>query len=144
MTDNLDGLRILQKHSHLPVSSIRYVPNADASIVQSIQNGILFFAAFWSGTSLQAFSKLTQAMEQLKQNRFELVVVDVDGALELYQSPILNTLLGGTGFSAPQGCGEVVYCRDGQMVYAAMLGTGGDSKQYRINAEKFLSACQFE
>ncbi len=144
MTGNLDGLRILEKYSHLPLSSIRYVPNADETNAEPIQNGILFFAAFWSGPSLQAFSKLTQAMEQLKLNSFELVVVDIDGALELYQSPILNTLLGGAGFSAPQGCGEVVYGRDGQMLHAAMLGSSNDSKQYSTNAKNFLAACQFK
>lgn len=144
MTGNLDGLRILEKYSHLPLSSIRYVPNADASIAKSIQNSILFFAAFWSGPSLQAFSKLTQAIQHLKLDIFELVVVDVDGALKFYQSPILNTLLGGAGFSAPQGCGEVVYCRGGQMVHAAMLGAGGDSNPYSVQAQTFLSACQLK
>lgn len=144
MTGNADGHCILEKYSSIPLASIRYIPNADATLVESIQNGILFFIAFWSGPSLQAFSKLTEAIQQLKLDHFELVVADVDGALELYQSPQLATLLGCGSLTAPRGCGEAVYCRDGQMVHAATLGSGSDSKRHGVIVQAFLAACQFK
>lgn len=144
MTGNVDCHCILEKYSSVPLASIRYSPNADATLVESIQNGILFFVAFWSGPSLQAFSKLTQAMQQLKLDRFELVVVDVDGALELYQLPQLAVLLDCDNLTAPRGFGEAVYCRDGQMVHAATLGSGSNAKKYSTNAQAFLAACQLK
>lgn len=79
MPGNVSGLATLENHSRLPAYSFRYIPDADASVVSSIDNGILFLAAFWSGPSLMAFASLTKAMLQLKRQDLELVVLDVDG-----------------------------------------------------------------
>ncbi|MFN0196822.1 MAG: hypothetical protein ACKVT0_08740 [Planctomycetaceae bacterium] len=140
MTGNADGLRILEKYSRIPSSFIRYVPDADAEIVRSVQNGVLFLVAFWSGPSLTAFSKLSEILHQMNVDNLELVVVDVDGSLDIYQLPEIRGLFGGV-VNAPPGYGEVVYCQDGQIVHAAIIGSGDDTNQYRVNARKFLSLC---
>ena len=137
MTGNADGLRTLEKYSRIPSSSIRYVPNADADIVHSIQNGILFLVAFWSGPALTAFSKLTQILHEMNMDDLDVVAVDVDGSPDVYQLPEIRALFGGV-VTAPMGKGEVAFCRDGRVVQAAIISDSYDTNQYTVNAREFL------
>ncbi|QDV29141.1 hypothetical protein Spb1_10100 [Planctopirus ephydatiae] len=139
MTGNADGLQTLEKYSRIPVSSIRYVADADADIVRSIHDGVLFLVAFWSGPSLGAFSKLTKAMHDMGLRDLELVVVDVDGSPGVYQLPEIKELFGGV-VNAPPGWGEAAFCRDGQIVAAAVVGRGFDSNEYYFISRKLLSS----
>lgn len=143
MTGNPNGLHILEKYSRIPLSSIRYVADADADVVHSIQHGILFLMAFWSGPSLKAFSNLTKALSDMGAGELELVAVDVDGSLDIYQLPEIKALFGGV-VNAPVGKGEAACCRDGRVVHAAILGSGDDTNQYYVNARDFLSFCGVE
>lgn len=139
MTGNADGLHVLEKFSRMPASSIRYVADADADIVRSIDNGVLFLMAFWSGPSLDAFSKLTKAIHDVGVGDLDLVAVDVDGSAGIYQLPEIAELYGGV-VNAPPGWGEVAFCRDGQIVGTAIIGSGSDSNQYYCNARDFLAS----
>ncbi len=65
MNGNPDGLRCLAKYSKLPVERIDYRPEADKAILGQIERGLLFFMAFWSGPSFQAFAELTKALGRL-------------------------------------------------------------------------------
>jgi hypothetical protein len=87
MNGNPDGLRSLTMSSKIPVERIRYVPDAGAEIIQSIERGVLFLMAFWSGPARRAFAVLTEAISRLRANDLEVVVVDVDGSPELYDVP---------------------------------------------------------
>lgn len=139
MTGNADGLHILEKYSRIPTSSIRYVADADTDIVRSIHNGVLFLVAFWSGPSLNAFSKLTKAIHDMGVGDLEFVAVDVDGSPDIYQLPEIKELFGGV-VNAPPGWGEAAFCRDGQIVGTAIIGSGHDPNQYYFNAREFLSS----
>ncbi|MEZ6138979.1 MAG: hypothetical protein R3B84_00275 [Zavarzinella sp.] len=138
MTGNPNGLHILEKYSRIPASSIRYVANADADIVRSIHNGVLFLVAFWSGPSLSAFSKLTKAIYDMGVDDLEVVAVDVDGSPDIHQLPEFKELFGVV--NAPSGWGEAAFCRNGQIVAAAIIGGGHDPNQYYFNAREFLSS----
>ncbi len=139
MAGNSDGLHILEKRSQCPSSSIRYVADADADIVRTIQNGILFLVAFWSGPSLNAFSKLTKALHDRGAGDLELIVVDVDGSPGVYQLREIKELYGGMAI-APPGWGEAAFCRDGQIVHAAIIAAPNDPNQSYFNARALLSA----
>ncbi len=139
MTGNADGLHILEKYSRIPASSIRYVANADADIVRSINNGVLFLVAFWSSPSLDAFSKLTKAIHDMGVGDLEFVAVDVEGSPGIYQLPEITELCGGV-VNAPPGWGEVAFCRDGQIVGTTIIGSGSDPNQYYFNARDFLAS----
>lgn len=143
MTDNADGLHILETYSRIPLSSIRYMTEADANVIRSIENGILFLVAFWSAPSLNAFSKLTKAIYDRGAGDLELVAVDVDGSSDIYKLTEIKELFGGV-VNAPPGWGEAAFCKDGQIVYAAIIGSGDDPNQYYFNAREFLSSSGIE
>jgi hypothetical protein len=74
MTGDTDRLQILDEYSRIPTSSIRYMADADADVVRSIDNDILFLVAFF---------KLTKAIHSMGVGDFELVAVDMDGSPEI-------------------------------------------------------------
>ena len=81
MIGNPDGLRSLAKYSKLPIERIDYWPDADASVIDPIDRGILFLMAFWSGPFVTASTTLTEAVARLDvDSELDLVVVDVDGS----------------------------------------------------------------
>ncbi len=57
MNGNPDGLCSLAKYSKLPVERIDYRPEADKAILGQIERGLIFFMAFWSVPSFQAFAE---------------------------------------------------------------------------------------
>ena len=93
----------------------RYLPAADRSVFQSIHLGVLFIMAWWSGPSVQAFARLKQILAKLDPTgNLEVVVVDTDGAPDLYECPELKGQL--------RGAGEVVWLRNGRIVSTSGLG----------------------
>ncbi len=108
MKGNPDGLRSLVKYSKLPVERIKYVADANEDTVLSIGRGILFLMAFWSGPSVMAFAKLTEILAALKTDDLELVVVDVDGSVDLYELPEFKGQISGSGETAWVRQGKIV------------------------------------
>ena len=118
LAGNPKGLRSLAKYSKLPFERIRYVADTDAATVRSINRGVLFLMAFWSGPALQAFAKLTEVLARLDAESLELVVVDVDGSPDLYELPELK--------GEVHGNGETAWVRDGKIVATSGLGLNTD------------------
>jgi hypothetical protein len=119
MNGNADGLQSLAKYSKMPMERIKYFPDADESVVRGIERGILFLMAFWSGPSVKAFGKLTEAVSHLdKAQVVQLVVVDVDGSPALYELP---EILGRV-----HGAGETAWVRNGSIVATSGLGLNID------------------
>jgi hypothetical protein len=118
VTGNPDGLRSLAKYSKLPVERIRYVPDAGAEILQTIDRGILFLMAFWSIHSVRGFTALTEVLAHLGAEELELVVVDVDGSPKLFQVPEL--------WDNPHCCGETAWIRQGKIVATSGIGLNPD------------------
>jgi hypothetical protein len=114
MVGNSQGIRSLAKYSRLPVERIKYIPDADASIVRSIRRGVLFLMAFWSGPAIQAFAKLTEVLARLDAEGLELVVADVDGSPDLYELPEFKGKV--------HGAGETAWVRNGKIVVTSGLG----------------------
>ena len=109
MMGNPDGLRSLAKYSKLSLERIRYVPDADETVVAATSRGILFQMAFWSGPAVQAFAKLTEVIARLDPDgQIELVVVDIDGSERL---SAVSEFLGGV-----RGAGETAWVRNGSVI----------------------------
>jgi hypothetical protein len=85
---------------------VRFFAQADRSIVGSVQLGVLFVMAFWSGQSRQAFAALKQSLlVGDPTGEIELVVVDTDSCPDLYDAPFFPNSL--------HGYGETAWIRDG-------------------------------
>ncbi len=130
MDGNPDGLRSLAKYSKLPVERINYLPDADETVIRGVSRGILFLMAFWSGSSMMAFKRLTEVLSRLDQNRIlELVVVDVDGSPALYQLP---EFLGRV-----HGNGEAAWVRNGVIV--TTKGPVAEMERFESNTASLLA-----
>jgi hypothetical protein len=127
---NAEGLRSLVKYAKLPIERVAYLPDADERIVRSIERGILFLMAFWSGPSVMAFAKLTEVVARLdKVGALELVVVDVDGSPKLAEMPEF--------VGKVRGAGETAWVREGKIV--ATSGRGLNTACFESNTIALLS-----
>lgn len=98
----------LAENSGLPESRFRFCATADESVFGSITRGILFLFAFWSGPAHMAFKRLTQTVGELDpQSRLQFVVVDIDGAARICESPEF--------MGRVHGNGEAAWIRDGRI-----------------------------
>jgi hypothetical protein len=123
MGGNPDGLRSLVKYSKLPAERIKYVADANEETVRSIERGVLFLMAFWSGPAVQAFAALTGVLASLPAEDLELVVADVDGSLDLYELPEFRGQITGSG--------ETAWVRHGKIVSTS--GRGLNVESFRSN-----------
>jgi hypothetical protein len=115
MADGLDRVKALGELPDSHAGRLRFLAEADRSVIGSIRLGVLFVMAFWSGASRQGFAKLKQVLAALDPGgRLELVVVDTDGCPDLYQAPEFVGRL--------HGWGEVAWVRDGRVARTSGLG----------------------
>lgn len=121
MGGNPDGRRSLVKYSKLPAERIKYVADAGKNTVRSIDRGVLFLMAFWSGPSVMAFAKLTEVLAAQPTEDLELVVVDVDGSPDLYELPEFTGQITGSG--------ETAWVRHGKVVNTSGRGMNVESFQ---------------
>ena len=84
-----------------------------ASII-SIQRGIVFLMATWSGGSQWAFPKLVAFLESHGIPSEQLFVLDVDQHRELYALPELVGKI--------HGWGDAMVVKDGKIVFFTRLG----------------------
>jgi hypothetical protein len=85
----------------LVLHRVRFYERADSGIVSSIDLGILFLMAFWSGPSRSAFAKLKDALKREDpEGRIELAVVDADGSPDLERAPLFLSSISGAGETA--------------------------------------------
>ena len=132
MEDDLDRMGILDRNSPLPRSRIRFLAEADGSVVDQIACGVLFVMAFWSGPSHQAYRKLTEVLAALDpEGRLEFVVVDTDGCPALYdQAQFIGRM---------SGAGETAWVRDGRILCDS--GHGYNPECFEPNMRILLSTC---
>ena len=84
-------------------------------MLEHIERGLLFVMAFWSGTSFQSLIAITKLLAELDPNaRLEFVIIDTDGATELYDHPSFKNRL--------HGCGEIAWIRNGNIVATTNIG----------------------
>jgi hypothetical protein len=115
MEQTFDGLGALGEIPPSHSGHLRFLAQADRSVVESIRFGVLFVMAFWSGTSRRAFAELKRVLAECDTTgRMELVVVDTDGCPDLYDLP---EFLG-----KMHGHGETAWVKDGKIVRTSGLG----------------------
>jgi hypothetical protein len=117
--DPLRGLGPIPDSHH---ERIRFLAEADRSVISTIQLGILFVMAFWSGSSRTAFARLKKVLSEVDSDgRLELVVVDTDGCPDLYEAPeFLGNL---------HGNGETAWIDQGRIVAVATGGSAPDATE---------------
>jgi hypothetical protein len=104
-----DRARVLKLDEPPLARRVRYLAEADRSVIPTIRCGILFVMAFWSGTSFQSLTRLKQVLSRLDPSgRLEVVVVDTDGCPDLYQVPDLAGKMRGNGEAAWVSAGRVL------------------------------------
>jgi hypothetical protein len=117
--DEASRLKSLATKAGLPEHRLRFYAHADETIFSTVQHGIVFIMAFWSGPAHSALKLLGETIRQLDlEERLELVILDTDGIPRLYDHPPFgddqSTKLGGHGEAAwfRDGCVESVYTGD--------------------------------
>ena len=115
METQFDGLRALgtipSSHAH----RLRFLPKSESSVVGTIDFGVLFIMAFWSGSSIRAFEELKRVLAKVDPDgRLELVVVDTDGCSDVYNLP---EFLGKI-----HGSGETAWIKHGKIVSTSGMG----------------------
>jgi hypothetical protein len=85
-----------------------------AATITSIQRGIVFLMAQWSGGAQWAYPKLVAFLKEHGISSEELHVLDVDDHPELYD---LSELAGKI-----HGWGEALVVKDGRIVFFTRLG----------------------
>lgn len=82
--------------------------------IPSVQRGIVFLMAEWSGPAKLAYRQLVTSLEQRGIPSEQLHVLDVDRYPELYQMPEFSGRI--------HGYGEAAVVRDGRIVFVTVLG----------------------
>ena len=85
-----------------------------SSSITSIQRGIVFLMATWSGGAQWALPKLVSFLEQHDIPSEQLHVFDVDQHRELYSVPELVGKI--------HGSGEALVVKEGKIVFLTRLG----------------------
>lgn len=85
-----------------------------ATAIQSIQHGIVFLLAEWSGGAKWAHDQLVTFLEQRGIPLERLHVLDVDRHPEVYGLPKFAGRI--------HGWGEAAVVRDGKIVFVSVLG----------------------
>jgi len=130
--DDLDRMDILARDSPITRSRIRFLAEADGSVVDQIRCGVVFVMAFWSVHSYQAYRRLTEVLAALDpEGRLEFVVLDTDGSPALYdRAKFIGRM---------SGAGETAWVRDGHILFDS--GRGYNPECFEPNTKMLLSAC---
>lgn len=122
-----DGLAVLRNRFQDLPGETRYVANGDEATLRSVERGVAFFMAFWSGTSFRSLRRLIDVLAERHGAAIELVIFDVDGSETLYRLPELEAF--GPCFA---GNGETVWLDRGKVV-AMTWGAHDQRSDYRKN-----------
>jgi hypothetical protein len=108
-----------REHLYLPPTldrRTRFYSVSDRAVLTTIQFGVLFVMAFWSGPARRAFEELKRVLQAIDtDSRLELVVVDTDGCEDLYHLPELAK-------GKLTGAGETAWIRAGKILQTSGHG----------------------
>lgn len=134
--DEVSHLKSLAAKCGLPEHRLRFCVHADETVFSTVEYGIVFIMAFWSGPANLALQLLGETIRHLDlEERLELVILDTDGVPRLYNHPPFgddqSTKLGGYGEAAwiRNGCIKSVYTSD----------LGAPKSFYKSFTEKLLA-----
>jgi hypothetical protein len=100
------------------------------SRIQSIQHGIIFLMAQWSGGAHWAHKQLTDFLEQRGVPPDRLATLDIDREPYVYDLPELAGKV--------HGWGETAVVKDGRIVFVTILGK--DKGRIQEHCEELLRA----
>lgn len=127
---NPDGMESLVKYSRMPVERIEYHADANTTLIQDIDFGVLFIMAFWSGPSVKAFGEITEILNRLDPTAsLRFVAIDTDGAQPFYTHPQFVSKMGGWG--------EIAWIKNGKIQCTSGLGYNPDC--FEPNTLSFLA-----
>jgi hypothetical protein len=107
---------------------LRFLPEADRTVVAEIQAGVLFVMAFWSGPARQAFKLLNEALaEHDPDETLQLVVVDTDGCPDLYETEDFAGQFPSRTFT---GSGETAWILRGKVIATSAYAVRGDLEKH--------------
>lgn len=133
MADPDNRRQWLAKMSERPMDQVRFVPEADTGIIDSIENGVLFLMAFWSGYSVKAFAALSKVFSTAETESLEFVVADVDGSPSLYEVPEFKERI--------HGAGETAWIHNRTII--ATSGLGLNLESFAPNTSTLLAFCTY-
>jgi len=108
MPGNPDGFKRLITAGSPLAKRIRYLPDSDPPVIQTIRCGVLFVMAWWSGSSRIAWATMKKTLAEMDPTgQLEIVVIDIDGMVGFEA-----TNLGPT----QHGCGETTWVSDGKPI----------------------------
>ena len=119
----------LTETSQRPMDEVRFVPEADAQTIDSIENGVLILMAFWSGTAVHGFKALSRVLATGEARPLEFVVVDIDGAINLCDVEEFRGKVHGNG--------ETAWIHQGKII--ATSGIGLNIECFRPNTSTLLA-----
>jgi len=122
-------LQWLTKMSKRPIDHVTYLSNADAEIIESLGNGVLFLMVFWSVGAVKAFTALSEVLATPETESLEFVVADVDGSPSLYEVPDFKGNV--------HGWGETAWIYHGKII--ATSGLGLNTECFRPNTSTLLA-----
>lgn len=127
---NPNGMKSLKNYACMPIERIEYHANAETSLIQQIDFGLLFIMAFWSGSSVLAFKEITGILNRLDSSALlRFVVIDTDGAQPFYTHPEFVGKMGGWG--------EIAWIKNGVVQYTS--GLGYNPECFEANTEALLA-----
>ena len=85
-----------------------------ATNIKSIERGIIFLMAEWSGQAKWSHKQLTEFLKQRQIAPEHFICIDVDHEPDIYDLPELSGKI--------HGFGEAVVVRDGRIVFVTTLG----------------------
>jgi hypothetical protein len=126
----MDLSDVLKKHSRLPFERLRVARHLDDLKMASIQRGIVFIFAVWSGPAVIALQRLTQVLGSMDLAGVDLVVLDTDCLSAEAGIALWGANLGGGG--------ETLWIRDGNTVARCLAYVAGSEMDIIRHTEDLL------
>lgn len=131
--DQLDRLSILQNRTPEIADRVELISFEELSILDELDCAVFFVMAYWSGPSVQMFSKFGSVLSSVDPNNsIRLIVVDIDEIGHLVRTPPFCDVAMG-------GYGETFWIERGQVI--SNSGGGLNIECIRPNTEQLLERC---
>lgn len=110
---------------------VSYHGQTARTLVDSVECGVLFVMAFWSGPAQLAYARLQEALRrQDPAGRIEVLVADIDQENDLYEAPFFQ-------MNRLTGCGETAWICRGAVVAAI----GHQPDRFEQCVQSLLKCC---
>ena len=93
---------------------VEFYSEANRTLLQSIDCGLVYLMAFWSGPAILAWVKFAEFATRMRDSQVRFAAVDVDGSPDLY-----DFLQASPGNPFIAGWGEIIWLRRGLVVSMA-------------------------